>query len=139
MTAKGLIYLLEEVRKLEEDEFAILKKALRMVYLQQEEGTTDRIHNVLIRLGITPNLKGYQCIKYSVQKGFQDPDVFKNITKGLYLQLDKEFCGGGERAIRVAIEKAQETDPLLFTNIFGSRKKITASEFLSTLTEYLRV
>ena len=141
MTAEALIYLMEEVRKLGEYDFVLLKKALNIVYLggQEYEEGTDKIHNILMRFGITPNLKGYKCIKFSLEKALEtDSDIFVKVTRNLYPELDNRFGGASERAIRFAIDRAEETDPELFDRIFCNKRKPTISEFLTTLAEYVK-
>lgn len=106
------------------------------------------ISNILNSTGIMPNLKGYHYIKSALLIGFKNEMVLKKgITKGIYPEIAKENNTSTirvERAIRHAIESAwkrygkNDYYKNLGFMVFNDEKRPTNSEFIYTISEYLR-
>ncbi len=64
------------------------------------------IHEALLNMGMMPNLNGFIYISYALELIQEDPDSLQHITKGLYIDIAKNFHtkpASVERAIRHAI------------------------------------
>lgn len=104
----------------------------------------DALTTLLYDLGITPNLKGFECIKYSVCPLMNDKDRYSQcITKRLYPDVGKILdCTAFqvERNIRYCINKAIELDHGEIKTLIGIspyKNKLTNNEFLFALTEVI--
>lgn len=106
------------------------------------------ITEILQRLGIPPNLKGYHYLRRSIILCVTDPDMQDGVTKQLYPTVASEFKSTSsrvERAIRHAIEAAWENDNGgTMSGMFGNtvryrNKKPTNSEFIAIITDKLRL
>jgi len=67
---------------------------------------TKKIHEVLLCIGIPPNLLGYSYILYSLEIILLNPLYLNAITKRLYIDIGKKFDvspASVERAMRTAI------------------------------------
>lgn len=67
---------------------------------------TTKIHDVLLSIGIPPNLLGYSYLLYGIELVLLNPIYLHAITKGLYVDIAKKFSTTPicvERAIRTAI------------------------------------
>ena len=67
---------------------------------------TSEIHDVLLNIGIPPNLLGYLYIVFSMQLIISDPEYLHYITKGLYVDVAARYNSTPsrvERAMRHAI------------------------------------
>jgi two-component system response regulator (stage 0 sporulation protein A) len=65
--------------------------------------------NVLRKIGIQPNLKGYTYLKYAIAAGIGDKGLFESMTKEFYPAIANQYnttASCVERAIRHSIEKA---------------------------------
>lgn len=90
-----------------------------------------KIKNVLIELGITPNLKGFNCIVEAVcyimkNNDVKTTDVYEHVAKNLGYEISNV-----ERAIRHCISKANKTSETW--NKYIGCKKVTNSTFLFIL------
>ena len=64
------------------------------------------IHEALLNMGMMPNLNGFIYVSYALELIREDPDSLHHITKGLYIDIAKNFHTkptSVERAIRHAI------------------------------------
>ncbi|MGN0370691.1 MAG: sporulation initiation factor Spo0A C-terminal domain-containing protein [Butyrivibrio sp.] len=64
------------------------------------------IHDVLLKIGIPPNLLGYTYLLYATELILSDPEYMQSITKRLYVDVAKKFKSTPsrvERNIRNAI------------------------------------
>ena len=113
---------------------------------KKEEDTIQKVTSLLSKLGIPANLKGHKYIRYAIILSLEDITVLDSITGILYPTIAKEYgvtSSRVERAIRYAIEVSFNRGNIkLVHNIFGytidiEKGKLTNSEFLATLTDYL--
>lgn len=107
----------------------------------------EKIQDLLLTLGITPNLKGFDNLKRAIEIGYQDPESLSAMTKEVYPRIAKETqCtyASAERTIRHAIEvcfnKLSPEDQFkYFKNAVDPRKgKLTNSEFVSICVMLLK-
>ena len=105
-----------------------------------------RLHKLLLDIGVQPNLYGYSYIVRSIQLIIKDPGYMHYITKGLYIDIAKEFHATParvERSIRHAINSAfaygnSDLTNNLFQNCIRPNRKVPSnSVFLSRLYYYL--
>lgn len=162
MTAKTISNFWETV-----DFLSSLSKESRekiTMILSQEEICTDILSEVetsgkkkefsdmdyaelMKKIGIPCNIKGYQYIKASIAYVIDVPEAINGITKVLYPDIAKKFnttASRVERAIRHAIERAWERGNSEFHNeIFGDctlkHNHPTNSEFVAGVVEYIKV
>ena len=114
--------------------------------------TTDaydlaRVHKLLLAIGVPPNIYGYSYIIRSIELILSNPEYMHYITKGLYIDVAKDFHATPsrvERAIRHAINAAwmnnydEEFMKTIFQNCFRPNKKVPSnSVFLSRLYYYI--
>lgn len=104
-----------------------------------------QIHDVLLTIGVPPNLLGYRYIVYSLELILSNPDYIFYITKGLYIDVALYFDSTParvERAIRNAINAAWMNDnnefrTYMFKNCINpSKGSPSNSLFLSRLYDY---
>lgn len=98
-----------------------------------------KIEDILLELGIMPNLKGFNYITDMVELINREEKI--KIVAGYWIVAKKYNATGArvERAIRHAISKI-DTGGEQFKNIVGVQceKHMTNSEFLSTLAYKLK-
>lgn len=105
------------------------------------------VTEILQRLGIPPNLKGYHYLRRAIVLCVMTPELQTCITKQLYPAVASEFKATAsrvERAMRHAIEIAWENNDGSMISILGNatryrNKKPTNSEFIATITDRLRL
>ncbi len=106
------------------------------------------ITNLLHSLGVPSHIKGYQYIRDSIIKMYENPDLIGAITKELYPSIAAKYettPSRVERAIRHAIEISwNRGDYDLMDEIFGhsvdfDKSKPTNSEFIATIADKLRI
>jgi len=104
------------------------------------------IHNVLLKIGVPPNLLGYSYITYAVELLLLDPSKMHAITKELYVDIAIRFRSTPsrvERAIRNAINVTWlygnlEHITRIFVNCIRADKGVpTNSLFLSRIYYYI--
>lgn len=104
------------------------------------------IQDLLLDIGISPSLVGFQYLTYAEQLALTDEEYLRHVTKLLYIDIAKKFhtkpsCV--ERGIRHAINAAwNHTSPdqisKLFRNSINPQKGIpTNSQFIARLYFYL--
>lgn len=67
---------------------------------------SNPIHETLLNMNMMPNLNGFIYIAYSLELVQNDPGLLEHITKGLYIDIAKNFRttpSSVERAMRHAI------------------------------------
>ena len=107
--------------------------------------TQTRLNSVLTRLGIKPNLKGYQYLKTAVELCLEDREELDGVTKRLYPSIAKKHKTSAdkvEHAIRHAIGSSWERGALEEqTRLFGYHskegKRPTNSEFIVGIVDYV--
>ena len=111
-----------------------------------EDYDIGRLHKLLLEIGVPPNVYGYSYIIRSIQLIMKDPSYMHYITKGLYIDIAKEFHATParvERSIRHAINAAFtygniEFNYTVFQNCIRPNRKVPSnSVFLSRLYYYL--
>ena len=119
------------------------KKCKKTIVLNPE---TKLIHELLLSIGVPPNINGYCYIAYSMELILKEPEYLQSVTKGLYIDVAKHFntkpaCV--ERAIRFAINNAwQYGDKYYIQSIFKNCVRLnknvpTNSVFLARLFYYI--
>ena len=97
-----------------------------------------KVYDVLTRLGITPNYKGFHYTAYAVKMAVEDPEQLALATKRLYPDVAKHYRANVatvERNIRTVIAFAWERNPKYLEELatYPLQRKPTASQFLSIL------
>lgn len=109
--------------------------------------STNPIHEILLSIGIPPNIYGYSYTSYAVELLLQDSEYEHAITKRLYVDIAKRFNttpSRVERAIRHAIHVAwlhgnSELINVMFRNCIRPDKGVpTNAVFLSRLFYYMK-
>ena len=105
------------------------------------------LHKLLLAIGVPPNIYGYSYIIRSIELILSNPEYMHYITKGLYIDVAKDFHATPsrvERAIRHAINAAwlnnydEEFMKSVFQNCIRPNKKVPSnSVFLSRLYYYI--
>lgn len=99
----------------------------------------DITATLLMDMGITPELKGFDYIKLAVAFIITVKEKYRNVTKTFYPDIAKVSCstpGRVERDIRHAISKAIYLDHGEIKNLIGVspyKNKMTNSEFIFSL------
>lgn len=109
------------------------------------ELTERRIADLLVRLGIKPNLKGYQYLRTAIRLCMKDKEELDGITKRLYPAVARKHGTNPdkvEHAIRHAIHRAWENGKAeeqgaVFGYCAKDGKRPTNSEFIVQMLEYL--
>lgn len=109
------------------------------------EAVEERIADLLVRLGIRPNLKGYQYLRTAVLLSMKDREELDGITKRLYPSVARKHGTSPdkvEHAIRHAIKTAWEKGNAegqmrVFGYCFEEGKRPTNSEFIMQLLAYM--
>lgn len=104
-----------------------------------------RAADLLIRIGMRPNLKGYQFLRTALKLCLNDREELDGITKRLYPSVARKHAttaGKVEHDIRHAIEVCWERgnereQRAVFGYGFGEGRRPTNSEFIMRMTEYL--
>lgn len=106
-----------------------------------------RLHKLLLAIGVPPNIYGYSYILRCIELILSNPEYMHYITKGLYIDVAKDFHATPsrvERAIRHAINTAwinnydEEFMKTIFQNCIRPNKKVPSnSVFLSRLYYYI--
>ena len=106
--------------------------------------TGREISNLMIRLGIRPNLKGYQYLRTAVRICLEDRGELDGITKRLYPSVAKRHKTSAdkvEHAIRHMIGASWSAgDSRLQKEVFGyawPTKRPTNATFIARIVDYL--
>lgn len=111
----------------------------------QRENADRRIADLLVRLGIRPNLKGYQYLRTAIRLSMKDPEELDGITKRLYPSVARKHGTTSdkvEHAIRHAVKTAwakgnTDEQKAVFGYSFEEGKNPTNSEFITQVLEYI--
>jgi hypothetical protein len=99
-----------------------------------------KLSDVLTKLGITRNYKGYNYLFYAMQLILNNPDRLLLITKWLYPDVAKHFettpCSV-ERNLRAVTQMAWERNPHLLKKI--ARRELERAPTVSKMLSYLLV
>ena len=113
---------------------------------EKAKPTMGQLHEILLSIGIPPNIHGYSYIVHSLELIIEDPQAMYSVTKGLYIDVAKKFGTkptSVERSIRFAIGSAwkygnQEFIHSIFKSCIRPYKKAPSnSVFLSRLYYYI--
>ena len=104
------------------------------------------ISEILHRVGIPANVKGYRYIREAVELVVENPSMINSVTTVLYPTIARKFESTPstvERAMRYAINLAWERGNLdILTSYFGyaskTENKPTNSEFVARIADDLR-
>ena len=108
---------------------------------------TEPIQDMLLTIGVPPNIYGYAYITYAVELLLKDSEYQHYVTKGLYVDIAKKYKttpSRVERAIRHAISVAWlhgNTDLIhnIFRNCVRPDKGVPSnSVFLARLYYYIK-
>lgn len=113
----------------------------------EESYDVNQLHRLILSIGVPPNVYGYSYIIRSIELILMNPDYMHYITKGLYIDVAKEFHATParvERAIRHAINTAWDNHgnedfiSEIFRNCIRPNRKVPSnSVFLSRLYYYI--
>lgn len=107
---------------------------------------TPEIHDLLLKIGIPPHLRGYSYITSAIELILLDPNNMYCIYKGLYYDIAKMYGttpSGVERSIRTAINVAWQygdrefIDDMFHSCIKANKGVPTNSAFLARLFYYI--
>lgn len=110
--------------------------------------TVRYISCLMKNMGIPASIHGYRFLQQAIMLALDDEEVLYAVTKELYPSIAKNNATTSsrvERSMRHAIETAWERgDMNLLSELFGytvraSRGKPTNSEFISIVTEHVRL
>jgi len=102
--------------------------------------------NMLHKLGVPANIKGYEYLRRAVLIAIEDPSTLSGITKVLYPQIASEYntdASNVERAIRHAVKTSWERcDSRILSDLFQpimdkKKCKPTNSEVIATLSQHI--
>ena len=114
--------------------------------MNNEEISVSEIHELLLDIGLSPSLTGFQYITYAEQLALKDEGYLRHVTKLLYIDIAVKYNttpASVERCIRHAIATAWnhgsvEQISKLFRNCINPQKGVpTNSQFLACLYFYL--
>ena len=106
------------------------------------------ISETVLTLGISPNTRGYQCIKLSISACLKTPELSDNFSARLYPYIAGQMgmtVGAVERAIRHAISSGwyrhdEELSAEIFRKLLQSRIDIPMNTlFITAVTEWIRL
>lgn len=111
----------------------------------QRENMDRKAADLLVRLGIRPNLKGYQYLRTAIRFSAKDREELDGITKRLYPSVARKHGTTSdkvEHAIRHAVKTAWlkgnvEEQKAVFGYSFEDGKNPTNSEFITQVIEYI--
>ena len=107
-----------------------------------------RLVDILLSVGISANLQGYNYLKESIKLAINEPKSINAITKVLYPTVASKFNTTScrvERAIRHALEVSFNKGKMVLLNdifglkIFGKQEKPTNSEFVALIADKLSI
>ena len=112
---------------------------------KQQQPVRYQLQDMLIRLGVKANLKGYQYLVTAVNLCLEDKEEMEGITKRLYPSVARKHKAGAEQvehAIRHAIQTAWKRGKLteqeaIFGYHAGEAKRPTNSEFIMGLVDHI--
>lgn len=134
---------IKKVRKRNMEEFNLKSEN----YIKESDKNLDKkVVNILLSLGISPNLQGYAFLKESIKLAIYNPSYIGAITKIMYPTIASKFKTTAcrvERSIRHALDVSYMKGKIYNINeIFGLRileenEKPTNSEFVALVADRL--
>ena len=113
---------------------------------QYQKSQSKLIHNILLNIGMPPNLLGYEYTTYAIALILSNPEYIHHLTKGLYIEIASKYLttpARVERAIRHSITVAWTQKNLsviehIFKNSLNPHKGAPSnSHFLAGIYYYL--
>lgn len=112
---------------------------------KKQEMSSNQLNSLLLRLGVKPNLKGYQYLKTAVLIGLENREELDGITKRLYPSIARKHKTGAdkvEHAIRHAISSSWERGMIheqvrILGYHAGEGRRPTNSEFIIGLIDFI--
>lgn len=107
---------------------------------------SKEVQNVLLKVGIPPNLLGFAYIVYAEELALSDHEYLRSLTKCMYVDIAKKFHttpSAVERCMRHAINigwkygGADFIDSLFHDCVYSKRGIPTNSQFISRIYLYL--
>lgn len=118
------------------------------IYLTKTNNIDRRLVDILLSVGISANLQGYNFLKESIKLAIREPKSINSITKFLYPTIADKFNTTScrvERAIRHALEVSFNKGKIIMLNdifglkIFNNQEKPTNSEFVALVADRLSI
>lgn len=119
-----------------------------MIYEINKEALKERIENrvvnILLIMGMSPNLNGYNYLKEGIKSAVTDPKNMSNLSKLLYPKIANKYnttISRVERGIRHALENAYNKGRIFRLNnefnlaIFEKYEKPTNAEFMAIVAD----
>lgn len=112
------------------------------VVVRTSERKPMGVYELLQKLGVRPNIKGYDYLKFLMEKCESDAEYRKRaIIKEIYPECAEKFDttpSRVERAIQHALEQSFVKAPEKYSEVFGGefKEKPTNSEFIGLVSEY---
>lgn len=132
-----------------EEQIALeLPISIKLITNQTKTNIKEEINIILKKLGISPNLKGYNYLIMAINCCYNQPDYMTSINKDIIPYVAKENStnrNNVERAIRNAIEIGwSKCDYDYSIELFGNcvsyeKSKPTNSEFISIISNELLI
>ncbi len=102
----------------------------------------SEVRELMERLGITPNYKGFYYATYAVGLAAEKPERLLLVTKWLYPEVARHYettVNAVERDIRTIVGIIWSENRKVLEEIFRCRitSKPTVSQFLAMITSYL--
>lgn len=119
------------------------QKNLKKAAIRSE---VNLIHELLLSIGIPPNIHGYIYLAASLELVLDNPEYLHSVTKGLYIDIAKQFHttpANVERSMRFAITNAWRYGDKEFINgifrncVRADKGSPTNTVFLSRLFYYI--
>ncbi|MBE5757526.1 MAG: hypothetical protein E7345_01165 [Clostridiales bacterium] len=112
----------------------------------KEFNVDKKLVDILLSVGISANLQGYQFLKESIKLAMDNPRYISSITKIMYPTIATKFKTTAcrvERAIRHALDVSFNKGKIINLNeifglkIFDEYEKPTNSEFVALVADRL--
>ena len=114
--------------------------------LQKTNNIDSKVMGILLEIGISANLQGYQYLRESIKLVIENPLYISSITKKMYPQVAETFNTTAcrvERGIRHAIDvsfnkgKMININKIFGLNVLGNNERPTNSEFVALVADRL--
>ena len=125
--------------------FSIAETIAKEEKEEKEEKMETEVTNILKRLGMPTNIKGFRYLRTAIIMAVERPEMLKSIMKEVYLKIAiqyKKTIQNVEYSIRYVIEKSlTKSDSDFYIEIFGheKEKKPTNAEYISAVANYIRL
>ena len=119
-----------------------------LVSFSEGESYLPIITKVLLKIGLSPDLKGYSFARHAIRLVLEDPSMLKSITGRLYGKIAEMYDTNTkcvERNIRHAIESAWNKGNISYIEeLFGytvdaEKGKPTNAAFIATIADYINI